>query len=108
VRFNPHLQSLDGTTAPFEDTLCKWGFQDVNTALASTVEAIENTTAAPKRRAGTKKEISSLLKEAIAKGNQTLKQELRADMQSLREDVLVEAHTYTDIMIHDTRFEGQD
>jgi hypothetical protein len=52
----------------------------VNTALVSTVEAIENATAAPKRRAGTKEEISSLMKEAIAKGNQTLKQELRADM----------------------------
>jgi hypothetical protein len=67
VRFNPYSRSLDGTAAR------KWGFQDVNTALASTVEAIENATAAPKRKAGTKEEISSLLKEAIAEGNQTLK-----------------------------------
>jgi hypothetical protein len=41
--------------------------------------------------------------EAIAEWNQTLKQELRADMQSLREDVLAEAHTYTDIMTQDLR-----
>jgi hypothetical protein len=55
-----------------------WGFQDINTALAGTVEAIENVTVAPKQRAGTKEEISSLLKEAIAEGNQTLNQELHA------------------------------
>jgi hypothetical protein len=56
-----------------------WGFQDINTALAGTVEAIENVTVAPKQRAGTKEEISSLLKEAIAEGNQTLNQELHAE-----------------------------
>jgi hypothetical protein len=58
----------------------------------STVEAIENATTAPKQRVGAKEEISSLLKEAIAEGNQMLKQELR-------EGVLAKAHTYTDIMI---------
>jgi ATP phosphoribosyltransferase len=98
VQFNLHPRSLDGTAAPSEDTLREWGFQDVNTTLASTAEAIENATAAPKQRTGTKEEIYSLLKEAIAEDNQMLKQEVRADMQSLREDVLVEAHTYTDIM----------
>jgi hypothetical protein len=98
VHFNPHPRSLNGTTAPSKDTLREWGFLDVNTALASTVEAIENATTTPKRKTGTKEEISTLLKEAIAEGNQTLKQDLRADMQSLREDVLTEAHTYTNIM----------
>jgi hypothetical protein len=103
VRFNPHPYNLDGTAAPSDEALHEWGFHDVNTALASIVEAIENATAAPKRRAGTKEEISSLVKEAIAEGSQTLKQELRADMQSLHEEVLAETHTYTDIMTQDLR-----
>jgi hypothetical protein len=95
--------------APSDEALREWGFQDVNTALVSTIEAIENATAAPKKRAGIKEEISSLLKEAIAEGNQTLKQELRADMQSLREDVLAEAHTYIDIITQDlkVKIDGQ-
>jgi hypothetical protein len=103
VRFNPHPRSLDGTAPPPEDTLREWGFRDVNTALVSTVEALENATTAPKQKTGTKDEMSSMLKEAIAEGNLALKQELRADMKNLREDVLAEAHTYTDIMTQDLR-----
>jgi hypothetical protein len=74
------------------------GFCDVNTALASTVEALENATAAPKRNGMPKEEITALLKDAIAEGNQTLKREFTVDMLSMREDILVESHTYTDIM----------
>jgi hypothetical protein len=74
MRFNPYPRSLDGTAVPSNDILREWGFQDVNTALVSIVEAIKNATAAPKRRIGAKEEISSLLKEAIAEDNQTLKQ----------------------------------
>jgi hypothetical protein len=103
VRFNPHPRSLDGTVPPPEDTLREWGFRDVNTALVSTVEALENATAAPKQKTGTKDKMSSILKEAIAEGNLALKQELRADMKNLREDVLAEACTYTDIMTQDLR-----
>jgi hypothetical protein len=39
VRFNPHPRSLDGIVAPSEEALQEWGFKDLNTALASTVEA---------------------------------------------------------------------
>jgi hypothetical protein len=89
IRFNPHPRSLDGTTAPTEEALRKWGFHDLNTALASTVEAMENATAAtPKQRIATKGEISTLVKEAIAAGAQTLKQEFKVDMQTMREDIL--------------------
>lgn len=48
VRFNPHPRSLDGTAAPFKDTLHEWGFRNVNTTLVSTVEALKNATAASK------------------------------------------------------------
>ena len=46
VRFNPHPRSLDGTAAPTEEILCEWGFHDLNTTLANSVEALENAMAA--------------------------------------------------------------
>jgi Glu-tRNA(Gln) amidotransferase subunit E-like FAD-binding protein len=103
VKFNPHPRSRDGIAAPSDVALREWGFHDVLTALANTVEAIENATAVPKRRVGSSEEISTLVKEAIAEGSQSLKQELRADMKCLREEVLAEVHTYTDIMTQDLR-----
>jgi hypothetical protein len=103
VHFNPHPRSLDGTTAPSEESLQEWSFKDLNIALAITVKALENTTTAPKQQPAAKGEISTLVKEAIAVGTQTLKLELKADMQILREDILAESHTYTDIMWQDLR-----
>jgi hypothetical protein len=102
VRFNPHPRSLDGSATPSEETLKEFGFNDMNTALASTVEALENATPTPKR-AGTKEDITTMLKDAIAEGNQTLKRELKVDMKNLKEDILTEAHTYIDIMTQDLR-----
>jgi hypothetical protein len=96
IKFNPHPCSLNGSTAPFEEILKELGFCDFNTTLA--------------RKSGVPKdEISALLKDAIAKGNQTLKQELKVDMQNMREDILAESYTYTDIMTQDlrSRIEGQ-
>jgi hypothetical protein len=56
-----------------------------------------------------KEELTSLVKDAIAEGNQNLKREIKADVQTLREDILVESHTYTDIMTQDlrTKIDGQ-
>jgi hypothetical protein len=64
------------------------GFHDINTALASTVEALENATTAPEKNGVPKEEITALLKDAIVEGNQTLKCEFKVDMQNMREDIL--------------------
>jgi hypothetical protein len=45
-----------------------------------------------------KEELTSLVKDAIVEGNQNLKREIKANMQTLKEDILAESHTYTDIM----------
>ena len=103
VKFNPHPCSLNGSAAPSEESLKELGFCDINTALASTIEALENVTAVSKNNSTHKDEISALLKDAIAEGNLTLKQELKIDTQTMREDILAKAHTYTDIMTHDLR-----
>ena len=103
MQFNPHLCSLGGTAPLPEDKLREWRFWDVNTALVSTVEALENATPSPKQKTGTKDKISSLLKEAIVEGNLVLKQELCADIKNLRKDVLAEANIYADMMTQDLR-----
>ena len=42
IEFTPHPKSLDGINAPSQEELTRLGFSDVNTALANTVEALEN------------------------------------------------------------------
>ena len=42
VEFTAQLRSLDGANAPSEAELTKLGFSYVNTALANTIEAVEN------------------------------------------------------------------
>jgi hypothetical protein len=64
---------------------------------------MENATASPKRSGVPKEELTSLVKDAIAESNQNLKREIKANMQTLREDILAESHTYTDIMTQDLR-----
>ena len=83
IKLNPHLRSLDSSAAPSATTLQELRFQDVHAALANTVVAMENVTATPKQSGVPKEELTSLVKDAIAKGNQNLK----ADMQTLRKDI---------------------
>jgi hypothetical protein len=103
AKFNLHPRSLDGSTASLEEIRKELGFHDVNTALANIIEALENATAAPKKKKVAKVDITSLLKEAIAKGNQSLKRELKVDIKTLKEDILANSHFYTDIMTQDMR-----
>ena len=55
------------------------------------------------------REVAASVREAIVAGSQTLKLELKADMQSMCKEILAESHTYTDIMTQDLRgrIEGQ-
>ena len=106
IRFTPHPRSLYGSTAPSKVALQEWGFKDLNTTLANTVAAIENATPALRQRAADKldrEDLANSVREAIAIESHTLKLELCADMQTLRHDVLTEAHTYTDIVMQDLR-----
>ena len=64
VEFSPHPKSLDGISKPSSEELTRLGFNDVTTALADTVEAMEN---APSNALG-KKDINKIVEEAVAKG----------------------------------------
>jgi len=74
VEFQPHPNSLDGTTKPNDETLQKWGVLDINTALAKTIEAIQNTasTCALKQSLN-REELSALVEEVVAKENSKLR-----------------------------------
>ena len=66
VKFTPHPCSMDGANAPSEETLKKFGFLDVNTALANTIQAIQNTqspiaSSSSGKNAVTREEITALI-----------------------------------------------
>ena len=73
VEFAPHPKSLDGISKPSGEELTRLGFNDMNTALANTVEAMEN---APSNGLG-KKDIHQMVEEAVAKGTAIVRDEMQ-------------------------------
>lgn len=73
VEFSPHPKSLDGISKPSTEELTRLGFNDVTTALADTVEAMEN---APSNALG-KKDINKIVEEAVAKGTAIVRDEMQ-------------------------------
>ena len=105
MKINPHSHSIDGSAAPSAETLKDLGFSDLNAALANTVVALENAPAAAPRRNGvSKEELTSLVKEAIVEGNHNLKREFKANMKTLKEDILYYKKTGVNVTaIYDCR-----
>jgi hypothetical protein len=59
---------MDGANAPEEDTLQKFGFLDVNTTLANTVQAIQNAQgpiASTNKKDTSRKVITAIVKETL-------------------------------------------
>ena len=84
VEFTPHPKSLDGINAPSQIELTRLGFSDVNTALASTVEALENTPS----NGLTRQEVKIMLEGESTK--------LREEMAEREENAYRRGTTYTD------------
>lgn len=95
VEFQPHPNSLDGSARPDNATLKKLGFYDVHTALANTVEALENVPG-PSQKPITKHDITAIVEEVITKENSKLRMEFKADMTTLHTDMRTEARSYAD------------
>ena len=89
VEFTPHSRSLDGANAPSASELARLGFSDVNTALASTIETLENIPIKENLHKDLMKEIVGI-KEEIT----TMKEELRSEQQLIAEKA-VEKSTST-------------
>ena len=88
IEFSPHPKSLDGIDAPSATELTRLGFSDVNTALANTVQALEN---APSK-GYTKADLGKMVEEVINKGAI----EIRKEMSILKEEIVEETKTYAD------------
>ena len=88
VEFSPHPKNLDGTNAPSNEELVRLGFQDVNTALANTVEAIENATS----KGYNKVDFEKMIEKAIIQGTDDICQ----DMVILKKDIVKETREYAD------------
>jgi hypothetical protein len=88
VEFSPHPKSLDGIDAPSPLELTRLGFADVNTALANTIQALEN---APSK-GYTKADLSKMVEEAVNKGAVVIRKEMRL----LKEEIVEEANIYAD------------
>ena len=94
VEMIPHRRSLEGSEKPPKDLLVKFGFDDTNTCLVNTIEAIQNQTQG--EASATKGDVFTIMKEAIEEGNKKLKIELHKDMKDLKDDIVKEAHIYVD------------
>ena len=88
VEFSAHPKSLDGTNAPSNEELVRLGFQDVNTALANTVEAIENATS----KGYNKVDFEKMIEKAVIQGTDDIWQE----MITLKKDIVKESKEYAD------------
>ena len=84
IEFTPHPKSLDGINAPSQEELTRLGFSDVNTALANTVEALEN---APTKGL-TRQEVKAMVEGETSK--------LRQEFAEREETVYRKATLYTD------------
>ena len=88
VEFSPHPKNLDGTNAPTNEELVRLGFQDVNTALANTVKAIENATSKRYNKA----DFEKMVEKAVIQGTE----DIRKEMITMKKDIVKEAREYTD------------
>ena len=94
VEITPYRRSPKGSEKPSKEVLAKFGFEDTNTCLIKTIEAIQNQTNGEAN--ATKEDVFTVMKEAIEEGNKKLKLELHKDMKELKNDIVKEAHIYAD------------
>ena len=94
VEITPHRRSLEGSEKPPKELLEKFGFDDTNTCLVNTIEAIQNQNQEEPR--ATKRDVFIIMKEAIEEGNKKLKTEIHKEMKVLKDDIVKETHIYAD------------
>ena len=83
VEIIPHPRSLDGPNAPSANELTRLGFSDVNTALASTIETLENIPAKGNIHKDIMKEIVGIREEIT-----TMKEELRSEQVQIAKKIV--------------------
>ena len=87
IEFSPHPKSLDGISKPSNEELTRLAFNDVTTALANTVEAMENVSS----KAFGKNYINKIIEEVIAKGTAIV----RTEIQTMETRLTTQAKNFT-------------
>ena len=88
VEFFPHSKILDGINASMNEESVRFGYFDVNTALANTVEAIENATS----KGYNKIDFEKMVEKAVIQGME----EIRKEMVTMKKHIVKETRKYAD------------
>jgi hypothetical protein len=99
AKCTPHPRSLDGTSCPPKQTLKEFGFTDVNTAIVNAMTAIFNQPTTSSSQGVTMTQVVNLLDERI----EIVRKELKQNLQTIKDDAITEAHTYTDLVTVELR-----
>jgi hypothetical protein len=95
VKMTPHPRSIDGTSAPDENTLKEFGFLDVNTAIANAVVTLANAPTMKLQDTVSHSELEHYVKDALAESSfkdlTQLKQDIR---EEVREDIIEELQDF--------------
>ena len=86
IELFPHPKRLDGISKPSNEELTRLGFNDVTTALANTVEAMENVSS----KALGKNDINKIVEEAVAKDTAIV----RTEMQTMETRLTTQAKNF--------------
>jgi hypothetical protein len=99
TKFTLHPRSLDSTSPPTEKMIREFDFSEVNSALANTLTAITNSSATntskPSSSGITLEQVTTLIIEA--------KGEMKEYSGQMKDEAIIETHTYTDIVIEDLK-----
>ena len=97
MTFRPHPKSLDGISAHHEDVLKEFGFIDVNNAIVGAMITIANQATPSQSSSMSFATVSEMIK---VNAEQT-KMEIRKYLEVMGTEVIVDAYTYTDIIVDD-------
>jgi hypothetical protein len=117
VKMTPHPRSIDGTSAPNENTLKEFGFLDVNTTIANAVVTLANAPAEKPQDTVSRKELEHYVKDAMAESShrdltqlkqdirEEVREDIREELQDFKHDIVSAAQAYTDSLTEKLKLE---
>ena len=95
VTFTPHPKSLEGTLPPLEEQQKQFGFCDINTTLANTLEAIQNAPSNQGKKPRVEEELTTEFKKDLKKELKAeLTMEFKEELATQKEDIITTANTF--------------
>jgi hypothetical protein len=102
IKYTPHPRSLDGTSPLSKELLREFGFSEVNTALENALTTISNT-AGVATAATSSAATSGVSIEQVTTMITKAKGEMKEYSTQMKEEAIIETHTYTDIVTKDLK-----